>query len=310
MNPVRSAFSGVGTSTDGLPGLWRPLLDPDRSIQYDGTMVHGPTFKLFPWKILLVIAIGSIFFRMVPFTSASPTQESVKIPAPLFLNGERLIYDIGWAGFRVGEGVLEVSVGEPLDNREVLYITSTARSNKFISWFFPVKDRIESVVDLKGLYPYRITMDQQHGRRKKYRQILFDQDNHTAVTTYKGKVTEFEIPPQVQDTLSSLYYFRAMPELETGSSVFIDVHEGKKNWRLELRILGRETLDTVMGTIPTVKVKAILLFEGILMNKGNLTIWVTDDNKRIPVRMVGKVKIGSVTASLIQVEPDRITLGR
>ena len=257
-------------------------------------------------RALTTLGIVLLFSPMVP---ASLSLEPSLSLVPSFTNGERLIYDIGWAGFKVGKGVLEVSVGEPLDDREVLYITSTARSNKFISWFFPVVDRIESVVDLEGLYPYRITMDQQHGRRKKYREILFDQENHTAVTIYKGKTSEIQIPPQVQDTLSSLYYFRAIPELETGSSVFIDVHEGKKNWRLELRILGRETLDTVMGAIPTVKVKAILLFEGILMNKGDLTIWVTDDTKRIPVRMVGKVKIGFVTASLIQVQPDRLTQG-
>jgi hypothetical protein len=226
-------------------------------------------------------------------------------PAPAaasFLSGERLIYDISWAGLTVGRGVLQSEAGEPLNGRDVIRVSSTTRSNKLLSYIFPVKDRIESIMDADGLYPYKITVDQKHGRRQRHKEIQFDQDGHTAVMFYKGKESRFDVPPQVQDILSSLYYFRTLPVLENGTSVFIDVHESKKNWKLEIKILGRETLKTALGKIPTVKVKAMVLFEGILWDKGDLTLWLTDDARRIPVLMSGKIAIGSITATLAQIE--------
>jgi hypothetical protein len=123
---------------------------------------------------------------------------------------------------------------------------------------------------------------------------------------FKGQESRFDIPPQVQDILSSLYYFRTLPQLENGTSVFIDVHESKKNWKLEIQILGRETLKTALGKIPTVKVKAIVQFEGVLWDKGDLYLWLTDDSRHIPVVMNGKIVIGSITATLTQVEPQQL----
>ena len=225
---------------------------------------------------------------------------------PSFLSGERLVYDISWAGLNVGRGMLESEAGEPWNGRDVIRVSSTAMSNKLLSYIFPVKDRIESIIDVNGLYPYKIIVDQKHGLRKRYKEIQFDQDGHTALMLVKGKESRFDVPPQVQDILSSLYYFRTLPVLESGTSVFIDVHESKKNWKLEIRILGRETLKTVLGKIPTVKVKAVVLFEGILWDKGDLTLWLTDDARRIPIMMSGKIMIGSITATLTQVEPQQL----
>jgi len=249
--------------------------------------------------------LGSVLLGS-PLVAASLSMSPAPAGPPSFFSGERLIYEISWAGLKVGQGTLESEAGEPLNGRDVFRIRSTTRSNKLLSYIFPVRDRIESIMDASGLYPYKITVDQRHGPRKRYKEIQFDQDGHTAMMLFKGKTSRFDVPPQVQDILSCLYYFRTLPVLESGTSVFIDVHESQKNWKLEIRILGRETLKTALGTIPTVKVKAIVLFEGILWDKGDLTLWLTDDARRIPVMMQGKIVIGSITAKLTQVEPQKL----
>jgi Protein of unknown function (DUF3108) len=241
--------------------------------------------------------------------SATLSADMPPLSEPPFKNGERLVYDISWAGLTVGEGVLESEPLEALNGREMLRVRSTATSNGLLSLIFPVRDRIESDMDAQGLYPYRITLDQRHGFRRRHKVIEFDQEDHKAVLFSKGKTRRFDIPPQVQDILSSLYYFRAMEHMEDGSSVFINVHDSKKNWRLEIQILGRETLTSVLGTLPTVKAKALIRYEGVLLNKGDLTLWLTDDPRHVPVMMNGKVAIGSITAMLTKMEPGRILQG-
>lgn len=253
----------------------------------------------------MVFVLGSVLLCS-PLAAASLSEPSLPSVTPSFVFGERLVYDISWAGLTVGEGVLESQSGERFNGRDVFRVVSTATSNEWLSVFFPVNDRVESIIDAKGLYPYKITVDQRHGFRKRYKEVQFDQEEHTALMRFKGRTSKFEIPPQAQDILSCLYYFRTVPNLAAGSSVFIDVHESKKNYKLEVQILGSETLRTAIGTVPTIKVRAIVLFDGLLWNKGDLYLWVTDDARRIPVRMSGKVAIGSVTATLTRVEPSRL----
>lgn len=241
-----------------------------------------------------------------PLVAASLFISSPPVTAPSFFSNERLIYDISWAGLNVGQGILESKTGGLLEGRDVFHVSSTATSNKWLSYFFPVKDRVESIIDANGLYPYRITVDQRHGVRRRHKEIRFDQDQHTALLLSKGKTHTYEVPPQVQDILSCLYYFRTFPRMEDGTSVFINVHESKKNWKLEIQIIGRETLETALGTIPTIKAKAVILFEGILWDKGDLYLWLTDDARHIPVMMNGRIVIGSVTATLTKVEPPQL----
>ncbi len=253
------------------------------------------------------VFIPALLLLLPPLVAASLSTEIPRLAAPSFLNGERLVYDISWSGLRVGEGTLESVPGFRWADRDVIHIISTATSNRFISYFFPVRDRVETVIDSDGLYPYRFEADQKHGFRHRKKEIIFDQESHTAVLLFKGKTTEHEIPPQVQDSLSCLYYFRSLPTLETGKSVFIDVHESKKNWKLEIQVVGRETLETVLGTIPTVKAKALVRFEGVLMDKGDVYVWLTDDARRIPVMIRGNIIIGAIHATLSRADPPQLS---
>ena len=218
--------------------------------------------------------------------------------AASFSEGERLVYDISWLGMNVGTGTLEVRARESYQDQEVFRIASQTQSNKLISLFYPVEDHIESLVDADEIFTYAIQVQQRHGRRRVSKQILFDQEEHQATMTYQGKTQTFPIPPQVQDSLSCLYFLRTLHDLPVGQSVFMDVHESKKNWRVEVQILARERIEVPMGTFDTIKVKAKIQYEGVLMDKGDITIWVTDDERRIPIQMKGRIKIGSITASL------------
>lgn len=236
---------------------------------------------------LLVVVLSSVLINAK--TSAF---------AASFSEGERLVYDINWLGMNVGTGTLEVEAKEPYQDREAFRIISKTRSNKLISLFYPVEDHIESLVDADEFFPYLIQVQQRHGRKRVSKQILFDQEEHQATITHQGKIQTFSIPPQVQDSLSCLYFLRTLQDLPIGQSVFMDVHESKKNWRVEVQILARERVNVPAGTFDTIKVKAKIQYEGVLMDKGDITIWVTDDERRIPVLMKGKITIGSITASL------------
>jgi hypothetical protein len=181
-------------------------------------------------------------------------------------------------------------------------MVSTLKSTRFISLLYPVNEVVETYVDVNGLYPYRYRSRQQEGSYTSDKEILFDRENNTATyINHKagGKKYISGITAGTQDPLSVIYFLRTLP-LKIGESVNIDVHDGRKNWTLVIEILKRERIWTPAGTFNTVKIKALIKYEGLFVNKGDMFVWFTDDDARIPVRIESKIKIGYITAMLIE----------
>ncbi len=219
-------------------------------------------------------------------------------PPFAFAPGERLVYDLSYMGMSAGVGVMEVMEKETMNGRAVYPIVSTAQSNDFVSIFYPVDDRVESYMDVEGLYSHRLKVRQHQGKKRRKKTIDFDQISHRAIQTQDDRQTVFDIPARVQDMLSSLYFFRAQGPLRVGGTTFIDVYEDEKSWRLEIRALGRERVTTPVGTFDTIKVQALVRYQGIFLDKGDVFIWVTDDAQHLPVMIHSKIKIGTIRAVL------------
>ena len=109
-----------------------------------------------------------------------------------------------------------------------------------------------------------------------------------------------------QDILSSLYYVRMM-DLEVGRSVFIENHADKKNYPLEIRVLKKERIKVPAGEFDCTVVEPVLRSAGLFSQKGRLTVWLSDDEARIPVLMKSKVVIGSISAVLTEVDYADVT---
>lgn len=248
------------------------------------------TFLLFLLSILSV-SLGRASEAVL---GAGPSHIPVRAYAP----GERLVYDVRYLGISAGTAMLEVLDKEEMNGRDVYHILSTVQSNDFISFFYPVNNQIESFIDTEKLYSHLIKIKQHQGKRRREKIIDFNQVHHRAVQIKNNRSMVFEIPPNVQDSLSSLYFFRTLSPLEVGTSAFIPVHESRKNWELEIQVLNKERVKTEVGVFNTIKVKAVVRFEGLLMDKGDVYIWFTDDEKRIPVKIKSKIKIGSISIAL------------
>ena len=153
-----------------------------------------------------------------------------------------------------------------------------------------------SVWDKRGRFSWRYTENRREGGNKYKNQIQFDHDRHEA--HYHNGQT-YPIPPRVQDALSSFYYTRYQA-LPIGGSVVFDYHASRKSQPLEVRVLGREKISTPAGVFNCVAIEPILKAGGIFKAKGRLVIWLTDDERRMPVMMKSKVTIGSISVVLTE----------
>ena len=224
-------------------------------------------------------------------TSDLPSARPLKI-------GEQLTYEISWLYITAGTAVMAVSVAGSEEGRPLVKLITTARSTPAITRFFPVDNRVESILDFATLLPEHLTFKRREGKKKDDIEYTFYQ-KEGAVTVVKGGTTEtLQMPPGTQDVISCLYYARSTLSLQPGSSLTMNVHHDKKNYKLEVRVEEIETVSGSWGEIETARVLVIMPFQGLFLNQGNIRVWFTNDDRRIPVRMKAKVIIGSIVADL------------
>ncbi|MBA4374048.1 MAG: DUF3108 domain-containing protein [Thermodesulfovibrio sp.] len=212
---------------------------------------------------------------------------------------ETLRYDISWAGIKAGESVIEIKQAD-----ESTLIAVTTKSANWVSVFYPVNDRVESRVT-PGAVPgtigspltYRLKLSE--GRHRKDKEVIFDKVRSKAlyIDHLADERKEFDLPGAVFDPLSSFYQIRSM-QLEVGKSAYIKIFDSKKVYDAEVQVLRKERIEGPEGEVDTLVIKPIMKSEGIFYQKGEILIWISDDDKKIPLRMKSKVKIGSVTATL------------
>jgi hypothetical protein len=244
-----------------------------------------------------------------PDTDGADITASVAVPQPgqqdvlpavsePFHAGEYLRFSVKWAGISAGSAYLEVPQMTTFNGSPSYTLVARAESNSLIP-FYKVRNRIESVWDKRGRFSWSYSEDRREGKHTYRSQVLFDPELHEA--RYQNGRT-FPIPPRVQDALSSFYYtrFQALP---IGGSVIFDYHASEKSQPLEVRVLGRAHVSTPAGKFNCVVIEPVLRAGGIFKNKGRLVIWLTDDNRRIPVMMRSKVAIGSISVVLQELRP-------
>jgi hypothetical protein len=213
-----------------------------------------------------------------------------------FRAGESLKFSVQYGFIKAGNAWLEIPEMRDWEGRSSYLLVARAESNAFFSRFYKVRNRIESTWDSLGRYSHRYTETRREGGHRASSDIVFDYARQHAV--YKDG-REFPIPPDVQDALSSFYFTRTRA-LPLGGSVFFDYHASRKSLPLEVKVLGREQVKTPAGTFDCVVVEPILKAGGIFKNKGRLVIWLTDDERRMPVMMRSKVTIGSINVLLVE----------
>ncbi len=220
-------------------------------------------------------------------------------PGRAVQTGERLTYDISWLNILAGTAVMEVQPDGTADDKSRAKLVTTAQSRPAISKFFPVDNRVESEFDLRTQLPQHMIFHRREGKNKEDIEYTFHHAEGTVTAVRQGTTEILPIPAGTQDLISCLYYVRNQLPMTPGASLLLNVHHDKKNRQVEVRVEKIETLEGTWGRVETAQVVVIMPFKGLFINKGNIRVWFTTDERRIPVRMKAKVIIGAIVADLV-----------
>lgn len=238
------------------------------------------------------VALLMVFSVAAFISFCSPAAFAFEVP-------ERLEYDLLWAGIKAGEAVLEVK-----KDGENIKISSTAKSAKWISLFYKVDDSV--VVEAGGsnsaFSPIKYRIRLREGSYRRDREFIFGGGKVLYIDNLKDVRSEHDVPEEIYDPLSAFYIVRVIG-LTVGKSVHVPVFDSRKLWDIEVQVLAKEKVETPLGVFDTVLLKPLMKTEGIFKRKGDIYIWVTDDETKMPVKLRSKAPIGSINAVLVRKTP-------
>ena len=202
------------------------------------------------------------------------------------------------AGIYVNAGTASfVTTLEQINNKPVYHVVGAGVTNSKYDWIFKVRDRYESYFDTATLQPYKFIRNINEGGYKKYENISFNQVTNTAVTT-DGV---FKISNCIQDVISAVYYARNInfDKYEAGDKIPFDLFMDNEVFHMYVRYLGKETIKTRFGKFRTIKFKPLLV-KGTLFEGGEkMTVWVSDDANKVPLRIESGIIVGSVKVDMM-----------
>ena len=231
-------------------------------------------------KIFHIIFLS--IFTILPGQSAWP-----------FQIGERLIYNVSFKGITAGQASLEVVNDTVVNNYHQLHIRFNARTTFPVSSIYTINDQVDTWLDSKYLYTKKLTKKIREGNYHKDLSTIIDYNQSIAITNGDTIL----IDQFLHDSYSLFYYLRTIP-LNIGETIDFTAFDGKKITPFQVITKTKETIYTMARTFPCLVVKPFREGTTLLKNKGDMTIWFSDDKNRLPVQIRIKLKYGSMLLKL------------
>ena len=241
-----------------------------------------------------VLPVFFILFSTMIFSQNSATS---------FQRGEYLKYKIQYGLLNAGFSSMEIE--NPQDtNDSLIHAIGKGWTTGMAKFFFRVEDTYESYFDPNSMRPKHFIRKVDEGGYTQDKEIYFDFDKHQAkvINHKKDEENSHFIQNNVQDMISSFYYMRNIDFTHLKENDSIDVNmffDGKMN-PFKLIILGRETTKTKFGRINTIKIRPLVQKGRVFRDKENVTLWISDDLNKIPVKIKASLLVGSAKAELIE----------
>lgn len=227
-----------------------------------------------------------------------------------FSNQKERAFDVGeWYKFRIHYGFINagyatLEVKEAVrQNKKVYHAVGKGYTTGMSRFFFKVEDLYESYFDKETCKPYQFVRKIDEGGYRKDQEGFFNQDdNKVLVKDYKNKSEKvYPVTENVQDIVSTFYYLRNYPAIDRmkpGESVAVDMFFDGEITKFKLKFLGNEDIDTKFGVVPCMIFRPLVQSGRVFKEEESLTVWISDDDNKIPLRIKASLAVGSLKADL------------
>ncbi len=254
-------------------------------------------------KYLILVLIVYIFLSIVLVEVYAQSTQSGKefryVKNEAFGFGEKLEYKVGYKFITAGTGYFHI-LPDPIEinGRKCFDIRFQVKSLESLDWLYRVRDQYRTALDVDGIFPWEFEQRVREGNYKRDFKATFDQYNNYAHVKEK----KYKTPEYVNDIVSAFFYVRTMDlsTMKKDSTIYLQNFFDDTTHTLAVRIKGKETIEVEAGTFRCVVVEPIVKKGNLFQSDGSIFIWLSDDERKIPVRVATKIPIGFVGAELVK----------
>jgi len=270
--------------------------------------------SLFLFIFVLIVALG---FCTEPVarqaTASSDCRRGITDPLP-FPEGERLVYQVRYSKFIISAVVGRItftfsrSREKPLTKHYVIRADVVSEGVMMSMLGIQVKDVFESFIDPGDFGVVRTRKNLFEGRSRSFQLAVFDRENEKVTYIVRDltkpedppKVGEYPTRPWVQDMVSGTYYVRMQP-ISPGQSIRFPLSDEGETFDLEVKVHDPEEVETPLGRFKALRLEPLIVGEGRWIEReGEMFVWMTDDERRLPVAARLRGYFGTVTAYLVE----------
>jgi hypothetical protein len=220
-----------------------------------------------------------------------------------FKDGEKLTfrvyYNMGFVWINAGNVHFNTNL-EQMNGKKVYHISGAGKTAKSYEWVYKVRDKYDTYIDKETMLPVRFIRHVNEGGFKIDQDITMDHTKCIAISD----TTTYPIPKCTQDVLSVIYFARNInySKYNIGDKIPFTMFLDNKVYSLYIKYLGKEKIDTKMGTYNAIKIVPLLIQGTIFKGGEKMTVWVTDDANHLPLRIESPILVGSIKVDLIDYE--------
>lgn len=254
-----------------------------------------------PHKHKATIILLLLFFFSSTLHASLPRETTVP-----FAPGEKLKYALRWGNIPAGELNLEIHPIAEVNGAPSYHFVMTAKSNSTVDLFCKIRDRIDAFADIGMTRSVHYQKQENGSRGNRREEVVFDwAKGHAQFSDTSNTHAPIKLQPGSFDPLSAFYYTR-MAISNDNPQIQRPVTNGKKSFMGNARVVGRESIILKNGKqYDTLILQPQMgLFGGVFKDSegASLQVWVTADEKRIPVQIKAKVKVGHFIGELVSAE--------
>jgi len=206
--------------------------------------------------------------------------------------GEKLIYNVQIGVFSAGTQIVHVKEKTDINSKPVYHIISQTKTNSFFSVFYKMDNTVEAFVDEDSFSLRKLTKDLNEGSFKQKSTVVLNLESSKAEATRDGISEIFNVPSFVLDIISMPYYLRSI-SLKPGQKILLNILVDNSVKVYEAKVEAKEVLSTIFGRVGTFRV---------VEDKEKIKVWITDDLRRLPVKISVGTNFGEIVGVLTKIE--------
>lgn len=243
-------------------------------------------------------AMKTLVILLSLLTNVGETDAQLKkVENKAFKKGEVLNYRLHYGSVDAGTATIEVRPEDTkFAGRSVYKMVGTGTTNAVFDMFFKVRDRYETYIDAESLTPWVFIRRVDEGGYKINQNQIFNPYKKTVSSDGK----DFSVPENVQDMLSAFYCARTIDysHAKVGDIFTINAFVDDEIWPMKFKYAGKQVIKSDIGKINCLKFTPIVQKGRVFKKEEDLSVWISDDGNKIPVRAEAKLVVGSVRMDL------------